>query len=89
MRKLKIMEHITLDGIIQAPGGPEEDAPYGGWAAPHDDPEGGQAIVEGQGERFDLLLGRRTYDIFSSFWPKAPKAVSTPRACRFPRRSTT
>ena len=76
MRKLKIMEHITLDGIIQAPGGPEEDAgyPYGGWAAPHDDPEGGQAIVEGQGERFDLLLGRRTYDIFSSFWPKAPKS---------------
>ena len=76
MRKIKIMEHITLDGVIQAPGGPDEDGdyPYGGWAAPHDDPEGGQAIVDAQGETFDLLLGRRTYDIFSGFWPKAPKS---------------
>ena len=76
MRKIKIIEHITLDGVIQAPGGPEEDGdyPYGGWSAPHDDPEGGQAIVDAQGERFDLLLGRRTYDIFSGFWPKAPKS---------------
>jgi len=76
MRKIKIMEHITLDGVIQAPGGPDEDGdyPYGGWAAPHDDPEGGEAIVAGQGETFDLLLGRRTYDIFSGFWPKAPKS---------------
>jgi dihydrofolate reductase len=76
MRKIKIMEHITLDGVIQAPGGPDEDGdyPYGGWAAPHDDPEGGEAIVAGQGETFDLLLGHRTYDIFSGFWPKAPKS---------------
>lgn len=76
MRKIKIIEHITLDGIIQAPGGPGEDGdyPYGGWAAPHGDPEAGQAIVDAQGERFDLLLGRRTYDIFSGFWPKAPKS---------------
>src|SRR5208283_5164778 len=81
MRKIKIMEHITLDGVIQAPGGPDEDGdyPYGGWAAPHDAPEGGQAIVEGQGESFDLLLGRRTYDIRSGFWPKAP---SSPMADR-------
>jgi dihydrofolate reductase len=75
MRKIKIIEHITLDGIIQAPGGPDEDPgyPYGGWAGPHADPDGGAAIVEDQGKRFDLLLGRRTYDIFSGFWPKAPK----------------
>ncbi|HMD16444.1 MAG TPA: dihydrofolate reductase family protein [Terriglobales bacterium] len=81
MRKIKIMEHITLDGVIQAPGGPDEDGdyPYGGWAAPHDAPEGGQAIVEGQGETFDLLLGRRTYDIFSGFWPKAPKSPMADR----------
>ena len=54
MRKVKIIEHITLDGIIQAPGGPGEDGdyPYGGWAAPHGGPEGGQAIVDAQGERF-------------------------------------
>jgi dihydrofolate reductase len=76
MRKIKIMEHITLDGVIQAPGGPDEDGdyPYGGWAAPHDDPEAGQAIVDGQGETFDLLLGRRTYDIWSGFWPNAPSS---------------
>ena len=48
MRKIKIMEHITLDGVIQAPGGPDEDGdyPYGGWAGPHADPDGGAAIVE-------------------------------------------
>lgn len=76
MRKIRIMEHITLDGVIQAPGGPDEDGdyPYGGWAGPHADPDGGAAIVEGQGETFDLLLGRRTYDIFAGFWPKAPKS---------------
>jgi dihydrofolate reductase len=76
MRKIRIMEHISLDGVIQAPGGPEEDPgyPYGGWAAPHDDPEGGAAIMAAHAEPFDLLLGRRTYDIFAGFWPKAPKS---------------
>ena len=76
MRKLKILEHISLDGVIQAPGGPGEDGdyPYGGWAAPHDDPEGGKAIVAAHGDDFDLLLGRRVYDIWSGFWPNAPKS---------------
>ncbi len=78
MRKLKIFEHISLDGVIQAPGGPEEDTSggfaYGGWSAPHDDPEGGAAIMAAHADPFDLLLGRRTYDIFSGFWPKAPKS---------------
>ena len=62
--------------MIQAPGGPKEDPgyPYGGWAVPRSDPAGQEAIVAGQGETFDLLLGRRTYDIFSGFWPKAPKS---------------
>jgi len=79
MRKIKILEHISLDGVIQAPGGPEEDAGYryGGWAAPHDDPEAGEAIVAAHGDDFDLLLGRRTYDIWSGFWPKAPKSPMT------------
>ena len=68
MRKIKIIEHITLDGVIQAPGAPNEDGdyPYGGWAAPHGDPEGGEAIVAAQGETFDLLLGRRTYEGLSA-----------------------
>jgi dihydrofolate reductase len=78
VRKIRIIEHISLDGVIQAPGGPEEDASggfaYGGWAGPHADPDGGEAIVAAHGEAFDLLLGRRTYDIFSGFWPKAPKS---------------
>jgi dihydrofolate reductase len=73
MRKIKIIEHISLDGVIQAPGGPEEDGdyPYGGWAAPYRDPAAFEAIVAAQGESFDLLLGRRTYDIWSGYWPKA------------------
>jgi len=76
MRKIRIIEHISLDGVIQAPGGPEEDPgyPYGGWAAPHSGPEGGAAIMAAHGDDFDLLLGRRTYDIWSGFWPTAPKS---------------
>jgi len=78
MRQIRIIEHISLDGVIQAPGGPEEDPSngfvHGGWSAPHADPEGGAAIVAAHGEAFDLLLGRRTYDIFAGFWPKAPKS---------------
>jgi dihydrofolate reductase len=75
MRKIRIIEHISLDGVIQAPGGPEEDGdyPYGGWAPPHADPAAGEAIVAAHGEAFDLLLGRRTYDIWSDYWPKAEK----------------
>jgi dihydrofolate reductase len=77
MRKIRIIEHISLDGVVQAPGGPEEDPngfAYGGWAAPHEDPAAGEAIVAAHGEDFDLLLGRRTYDIWTRFWPKAPKS---------------
>ena len=77
MRKIRIIEHISLDGVIQAPGGPKEDPSgfaYGGWTAPHDDPAAGEAIVAAHGEDFDLLLGRRTYDIWSGYWPKAPKS---------------
>ena len=78
MRKITIIEHISLDGVIQAPGGPDEDRgggfAYGGWTAPLSDPAGGKAIVAAHGDGFDLLLGRRTYDIWSSYWPKAPSS---------------
>src|SRR6185437_3757391 len=76
MRKIKIIEHISLDGVIQAPGGPEEDGdyPYGGWAAPYADPAVGKEIFAAHGDAFDLLLGRRTYDIWSGHWPKAAKS---------------
>jgi dihydrofolate reductase len=75
MRTIRIIEHISLDGVIQAPGGPNEDNyTYGGWAVPHHDDAAGEAIVAAQGDAFDLLLGRRTYDIFASYWPKAKQS---------------
>lgn len=81
MRTIRIIEHISLDGVIQAPGGPEEDPSdhfdHGGWAFPHHDPAVGAAIVAAQGEGFDLLLGRRTYDIFARYWPKETGPMAT------------
>lgn len=72
MRKLKIIEHISLDGVIQHSG--EDGFPYADWTAPYRTPAGRDAILAAQGESFDLLLGRRTYDIWSGFWPKAPSS---------------
>ena len=77
MRKLKLIEHISLDGVIQSSG--EDDFPYSDWTAPYRTPAGRDLVLALQGERFDLLLGRRTYDIWSGFWPKAP---SSPMADR-------
>ncbi len=73
MRKLRIIEHLSLDGVIQAPGGRNEDGDYahGGWTVPYRSAAGAEAVAEAQGKTFDLLLGRRTYDIFASYWPKA------------------
>ncbi|MEX0921541.1 MAG: dihydrofolate reductase family protein [Rhodovibrionaceae bacterium] len=74
MRKIRIIEHISLDGVIQAPGGPNEDRDgafeLGGWIGPHSDPAVGETILAAHGTVFDLLLGRRTYDIWSGYWPK-------------------
>ena len=72
MRKIRIIEQISLDGVIQAPGGRNEDGDYahGGWAMPYFDTAMGEAIAAAQGRSFDLLLGRRTYDIFAGYWPK-------------------
>src|SRR6202011_2695055 len=72
MKKLKIIEHISLDGVIQASG--EDDFPYTDWTVPYRTPAGREAIIAAQGESFDLLLGRRTYDLWSGFWPKAPSS---------------
>ncbi len=73
MRKLRIIEHISLDGVIQH-SADDNDFPYSDWTAPYRSPAGRDAIIAAQGERFDLLLGRRTYDIWSRFWPKAPSS---------------
>jgi dihydrofolate reductase len=73
MRKIIVLSFITLDGVMQAPGGPEEDTSngfkYGGWVAPHFDEAGGK-IMGKQMKPADLLLGRKTFDIFASYWPE-------------------
>ena len=73
MRRLRIIEHISLDGVIQhsADGG---DFPYSDWTVPYRTPAGREAMLAAYGGSFDLLLGRRTYDIWSGFWPKAPSS---------------
>lgn len=79
MRKLRIFEHISLDGVIQIGGPADSDFHYGDWTAPYRTPAGRDLITALYGESFDLLLGRRTYDKWSGFWPKAP---SSPMADR-------
>src|SRR5919205_1860513 len=78
MRTLKIIEHISLDGVIQN-SADDGDFPYSDWPAPYRTPAGRDEVLAAHGERFDLLLGRRTYDLLSDFWPKAP---SSPMADR-------
>ncbi|KAA5535099.1 dihydrofolate reductase [Taibaiella lutea] len=67
MRKIRIFEHISLDGVIEHDG----DYIYGAWTTPYRSPEGAVMLFEAYGPKFDLLLGRHTYDIFSGFWPNA------------------
>lgn len=76
MRKVIVGAFVSLDGVMQGPGGPEEDLEggfqYGGWVAPLFDEELGQAVGGMFAEPFDLLLGRRTWDIFAAHWPHVP-----------------
>lgn len=73
MRKLVVLSFISLDGVLQAPGGPEEDPTggfaYGGWVFPYFDDFSGKVMAGQMGHPFDLLLGRRTYEIFAAYWP--------------------
>jgi dihydrofolate reductase len=74
MRKLIVLEHVSLDGVIQAPGGPDEDTSggfaYGGWIAPYSNPILGTALRRQMNLPFDLLVGRTTFDIWEPFWPQ-------------------
>ncbi len=79
MRKLKLIEHISLDGVIQVGHGKDGDFRYGDWTEPYRSPAGLAMVLPEWGERFDLLIGRRTYDQWSSFWPKAPKSPMADR----------
>lgn len=73
MRKIIVLEFITLDGVMQAPGGPEEDTSngfkFGGWSAPFADEESGKLMLK-QMEPTDILLGRNTFKIFEGYWPQ-------------------
>ncbi len=73
MRKIIVLEHITLNGVIQAPGGPGEDTSdgfaYGGWIAPYSDEILGTALRRQMNMPFDLLLGRKTFEIWAPYWP--------------------
>ena len=74
MRKVIVLEFVTLDGVIQAPGGPEEDTSggfaYGGWQVPYSDDVLGTVMKKQMSMPFDLLLGRTTFDIWAPYWPK-------------------
>jgi dihydrofolate reductase len=74
MRKIIVLTFLSLDGVMQAPGGPEEDTSggfkYGGWTFPFFDEFAGEVMAEQMKEPFELLLGRKTYDIFAGYWPQ-------------------
>jgi dihydrofolate reductase len=78
MRKIIVLTFVTLDGVMQAPGGPEEDPSggfqYGGWTVPYFDEFLGNEMASQMGRPFDLLLGKKTYEIFAAYWPN----VKTP-----------
>ena len=73
MRRIHAGAFVSLDGVMQAPGGPEEDPTggftHGGWVAPYWDETAGESMAPLFKEPFDLLLGRRTYEIFAAYWP--------------------
>jgi dihydrofolate reductase len=77
MRKIIAVEFITMDGVMQAPGGSKEDTAegfeYGGWMSPYFDEAGGKEMEIQMKETSALLLGRKTYDIFASYWPQNPE----------------
>lgn len=78
MRKIIVLEFITIDGVMQAPGGQEEDTSdgfkYGGWTVPYFDEVSGQEMEKQMKETYGLLLGRKTYDIWEGYWPKHTEA---------------
>lgn len=84
MRKIRIFEHISLDGVISPPD--DSGFAQGGWTAPYRSPAGATALAAAQGKNFDLLLGRRTYDLWADFWPKVkegPFAASLNAATKY------
>jgi dihydrofolate reductase len=91
LRKIAVLTFLTLDGVMQAPGGPEEDPTvnfkWGGWSVPYWDNFLGKVMGEQMGQSFDLLLGRKTYELFAAHWPKRgnndPAAASLNKARKY------
>src|SRR5579872_5547814 len=92
MRKIVVLSFLSLDGVMQAPGGPEEDTSgdfrFGGWSFPYSDDTVGAAMLEQLKRPIDLLLGRKTYEIFAAYWPhqdneKNPIAATINRATKY------
>lgn len=79
MRKLQVIEFLSLDGVMQAPGAPDEDTEggfqHGGWALPYHDEVLAGAVAEGMAETDAYLFGRKTYEKFAAYWPTAPKEI--------------
>ena len=82
MRKLVVSTFVTLDGVMQAPGGPEEDPAggfaHGGWTVHYFDEKVGQFMGDFMGKPFDLVLGRKTYEIFAAYWPTSQEEGAEP-----------
>lgn len=80
MRKIIVLEFLSLDGVMQAPGGPKEDTSrgfkYGGWTVPYFDDYCGKIMAKQMAGKYDLLLGRKTYEIFAAYWPNHADAWS-------------
>ncbi len=80
MRKIVVLTMVSLDGVMQSPSGPEEDASggfkYGGWTVPYVDGSLGNAIDEELAVPVDLLLGRKTYELFATYWPKQEGTIA-------------
>ena len=93
MRKIIVGAMVSMDGVMQAPGGPTEDPTkgfkFGGWAMPNFDQEFGEELDRVFKEKFDLLLGRKTYEIFAAYWPyqdeDAPPMAASPSCSRTSR----
>jgi dihydrofolate reductase len=81
MRRLIVSTFLTLDGVMQAPGGPEEDDSggfaLGGWSVDYWDEQMRQVMSEAMSAPFDVVLGRRTYEIFAAYWPHAPEEAGS------------
>ncbi|HEV2412215.1 MAG TPA: dihydrofolate reductase family protein [Candidatus Saccharimonadales bacterium] len=82
MRRIVVFTMVSLDGVMQAPGGPDEDKSggfkYGGWTIPYADESFGKIINEELSVPFDMLLGRKTYEIFAAYWPKQTGPIASP-----------